>query len=203
MHSENNVMHSVKVLTEVSEVGAGSADRCEHVPKVHTRYFYNSKFRTKSVLGLFARDNKKKHLVGGSDHQLDVNSKKGTRNLTPDGGMVGANNVSNVSSKSVHVADNYVRTDIQSGTASHLINGIEQNVRGGGGRKRVAPVGIDQCVHKPIDNVKGLVRCEEVQKVDTLTNNNGCVPIYGISVSCYDEKFVNSLLNNQKKGYIV
>ena len=191
--------HSKEVPDIVAEIDADCADSCRQVSKVRTRCFYNSKYKIKSVFGLFAKGNKKKYLVGSSDCQIDANSREVTKNVTPDKG-VWANNVSSVGNKNVDVLDNHVKCDTQLCTVSPGVNGIEQNDRWD--RKHVAPVCPDQD-EKPINNIRGLVGCEKDREVDTLTGNNGCVPIYDIGVSCCDEKFVNSLFSGQKGPHCV
>ena len=129
-----NMAHSKEVPDKVAEIGA---DSCRQVYKVRTRCFYNSKYRIKSVLGLFAKGNKKKYLVGSSECQIDASSRQVTKNVTPERGVC-ANNVSSVGNENVDVLDNYVKSDTQLCTISPGVNGIEQNDRWD--RKQVAPV---------------------------------------------------------------
>ena len=123
-------------------------------------------------------------------------AERSQKNVTPDR-EVCTNNVSSVGNKNVDVLDNHVKSDTQLCTISPGVNGIEQNDRRD--RKQLVPVCPDQH-EKPINNVRGLVGCEKDREVDTLTGNDGCVPIYDIGVSCCDDKFVNSLFSGQKRA---
>ena len=187
-----------KAVFKLDEVGGTAEGKYIHTPQVRTRYFYNSSHQAKKVTGLLARGNNKRILSQGQPGCLieskipEVEARGNSRGRVNPGG--GASHKSPEGSMyEQHIQEKVLDIPNNSDNDTHA-----RGTKVEGRRKQVAPT-----------SVKNVIKTRECDKAgkaivsgvkSTLIEQGDCVPLFDVRVSCGGDKFLNSILMNNKKS---